>query len=185
MTWRRRSSGLAFSSRTISTETALTRGRRISSRNVPSKMRKVNTVMNFRRNNEKPFGVFTFGLCFSLSSFRAGLKSMVVQGVRNPLVDLLALDDKTLDEVFSSRNQSESSLPVFSLERFLCRRVMEFVHRCLRRPPQPKPSRKAVTPPSWSALTITAPWCWQQAHVKGNISFFSQLISFLLRCCLY
>lgn len=25
---------------------------------------------------------------------------MVVQGVRNPLVDLLALDDKTLDEVF-------------------------------------------------------------------------------------
>lgn len=29
----------------------------------------------------------------------AGLKSMVVQGVKNPLVDLLSLDDKTLDEV--------------------------------------------------------------------------------------
>lgn len=29
----------------------------------------------------------------------AGLKSMVVQGVKNPLVDLLSLEDKTLDEV--------------------------------------------------------------------------------------
>lgn len=29
----------------------------------------------------------------------AGLKSMVEQGVRNPLVDLLSLEDKTLDEV--------------------------------------------------------------------------------------
>lgn len=28
-----------------------------------------------------------------------GLKSMVEQGVRNPLVDLLSLEDKTLDEV--------------------------------------------------------------------------------------
>lgn len=27
---------------------------------------------------------------------------MVVQGVRNPLVDLLALDDKTLDEALST-----------------------------------------------------------------------------------
>ena len=29
----------------------------------------------------------------------AGLKSLVTQGVRNPLVDLLSLEDKTLDEV--------------------------------------------------------------------------------------
>lgn len=37
---------------------------------------------------------------FSSLHFFAGLKSMVVQGVKNPLVDLMALDDKTLDEVF-------------------------------------------------------------------------------------
>lgn len=34
-----------------------------------------------------------------LSVSNAGLKSMVEQGVRNPLVDLLSLEDKTLDEV--------------------------------------------------------------------------------------
>lgn len=34
-----------------------------------------------------------------LSLSNAGLKSMVEQGVRNPLVDLLSLEDKTLDEV--------------------------------------------------------------------------------------
>lgn len=34
-----------------------------------------------------------------LNLSHAGLKSMVVQGVKNPLVDLMALEDKTLDEV--------------------------------------------------------------------------------------
>lgn len=29
----------------------------------------------------------------------SGLKSMVTQGVKNPMVDLLSLEDKTLDEV--------------------------------------------------------------------------------------
>lgn len=40
-------------------------------------------------------------ICFQmfLNLFHAGLKSMVVQGVKNPLVDLLMLEDKTLDEV--------------------------------------------------------------------------------------
>lgn len=38
--------------------------------------------------------------CIFSYLFLAGLKSMVVQGVKNPLVDILALDDKTLDEVF-------------------------------------------------------------------------------------
>lgn len=35
----------------------------------------------------------------TLNLSHAGLKSMVVQGVKNPLVDLLSLEDKTLDEV--------------------------------------------------------------------------------------
>lgn len=35
----------------------------------------------------------------SVFLFNVGLKSMVEQGVRNPLVDLLSLEDKTLDEV--------------------------------------------------------------------------------------
>lgn len=34
-----------------------------------------------------------------LNLSHAGLKSMVVQGVKNPLVDLLSLEDKSLDEV--------------------------------------------------------------------------------------
>lgn len=41
--------------------------------------------------------LFSSGNVLSLSN--AGLKSMVEQGVRNPLVDLLSLEDKTLDEV--------------------------------------------------------------------------------------
>lgn len=41
--------------------------------------------------------LFSSGDVLSLSN--AGLKSMVEQGVRNPLVDLLSLEDKTLDEV--------------------------------------------------------------------------------------
>ena len=38
-------------------------------------------------------------LILILNLSHAGLKSMVVQGVKNPLVDLLSLEDKTLDEV--------------------------------------------------------------------------------------
>lgn len=34
-----------------------------------------------------------------VSSDFSGLKSMVTQGVKNPMVDLLSLEDKTLDEV--------------------------------------------------------------------------------------
>lgn len=57
---------------------------------------------------------------------------MVVQGVKNPLVDLLALDDKTLDEVFflfvwfffdlrawASQNQPLPFLAVFAPPRSL------------------------------------------------------------------
>lgn len=36
-------------------------------------------------------------MVFSL--FHTGLKAMVSQGVKNPLIDLTALEDKTLDEV--------------------------------------------------------------------------------------
>lgn len=35
----------------------------------------------------------------SLSFGWAGLKSMVIQGVKNPMVDLQSLEDKMLDEV--------------------------------------------------------------------------------------
>lgn len=107
------------------------------------------------------------------SSFLAGLKSMVGQGVKNPLVDLLALDDKTLDEVFLTRKPEPMIFPVspppsVSLTSSLCRRVMEFARRCPRPRPLARRSRRAVTPLSSSASTITAPWCWQRAHVKGN-----------------
>lgn len=52
--------------------------------------------------------LFIFVFFFVRLHFPAGLKSMVVQGVKNPLVDLLALDDKTLDEVFLTRKQPYS-----------------------------------------------------------------------------
>lgn len=38
----------------------------------------------------------TLLICYLLFT---GLKSLVNQGVKNPLVDLLSLEDKTLDEV--------------------------------------------------------------------------------------
>lgn len=38
-------------------------------------------------------------MLFSL--FHTGLKTIVSQGVKNPLIDLTALEDKTLDEVSS------------------------------------------------------------------------------------
>lgn len=47
--------------------------------------------------------MYYFHYCYHyvkvLKLSHAGLKSMVVQGVKNPLVDLLSLEDKTLDEV--------------------------------------------------------------------------------------
>lgn len=42
---------------------------------------------------------FYYSMADLFSVSNAGLKSMVEQGVRNPLVDLLSLEDKTLDEV--------------------------------------------------------------------------------------
>lgn len=42
------------------------------------------------------------------SLFYTGLKAMVSQGVKNPLIDLTALDDYTLDEVSScQKNQKK------------------------------------------------------------------------------
>ena len=48
--------------------------------------------------------------------YSAGLKSMVFQGVKNPMVDLLSLEDKSLDEVmlrywalYTIRNQKGST----------------------------------------------------------------------------
>uniref|UniRef100_A0A6Q2Y4A9 General transcription factor IIH subunit 1 n=1 Tax=Esox lucius TaxID=8010 RepID=A0A6Q2Y4A9_ESOLU len=38
-----------------------------------------------------------------------GLRSMVVQGVKNPLVDLLSLEDKTLDEGYGSNSMAPST----------------------------------------------------------------------------
>lgn len=54
-----------------------------------------------------------------LNMSHAGLKSMVVQGVKNPLVDLLSLEDKTLDEV--RRNEMMSlSQPHHTTQSFSC-----------------------------------------------------------------
>lgn len=118
--------------------------------------------------------------------FLAGLKSMVVQGVRNPLVDLLALDDKTLDEVLLTYKQDPDAVepasffPSNGFCSSLCRRAMEFVHRCPRRHPQPNQLRKAATPPSWSASTTTAPWCSRQAHGKGNKDLLTVFFPFCI-----
>lgn len=116
---------------------------------------------------------------------------MVVQGVKNPLVDLLSLEDKTLDEVRFPEMMSQSQpqhtnqnhLPVqlsFSsssvwpedLNYFVWYRVMESVQHYPPLPLQTGLWRRAVTPPLSSASTITAPWCWQQAHAKGKENTF-------------
>lgn len=98
---------------------------------------------------KQQFKSFCLFIYFFQLHFFAGLKSMVVQGVKNPLVDLMALDDKTLDEVvFWQEPMVFPGVPSVMLTSSLCRRVTEFVHRCPQRRPQPKRSRRAATPPS-------------------------------------
>lgn len=45
--------------------------------------------------------MFFFFPCYS----HTGLKAMVSQGVKNPMIDLTALEDRTLDEVSSWQKQ--------------------------------------------------------------------------------
>lgn len=53
---------------------------------------------------------FFMALCLV---FHTGLKAMVSQGVKNPLIDLTALDDKSLDEVSSWQKNPNMPLPPF------------------------------------------------------------------------
>lgn len=98
-TWPRRSSGRASFSRITSTEIESTRASRTSSPSVPNRMRKVQHVSVLISYDACPLSVcFTVADTWCAFPF-SGLKSMVTQGVKNPMVDLLALEDKTLDEV--------------------------------------------------------------------------------------
>ena len=120
ITWRRRSSGPDFSSPIIFTETASAQEHKTSSPSVPNRMKKVpwyncdiqaehtkNTCQHFLFIQSFLLFFFLHFIIFVLFYFNrsvfylsnVGLKSMVEQGVRNPLVDLLSLEDKTLDEV--------------------------------------------------------------------------------------
>lgn len=47
----------------------------------------------------------------------AGLKSMVVQGVKNPMVDLQSLEDKMLDEVMLKNSASQHEIIINFLFR--------------------------------------------------------------------
>lgn len=48
----------------------------------------------------------------------AGLKSMVVQGVKNPMVDLQSLEDKILDEVMLETVQHYMKTVTISMFEF-------------------------------------------------------------------
>lgn len=112
ITWRKRSSGPAFSSPIIFTETASTQEHRISSQSVPSRMKRVGEFsahVLFHYCKVNCWATSLFSSVKVLSLFHAGLKSLVVQGVKNPLVDLLSLEDKTLDEVRFSEMMSQLS----------------------------------------------------------------------------
>lgn len=61
----------------------------------------------------------------------AGLKSMVVQGVKNPLVDLLSLEDKTLDEVRLDEMINQSHPHHTTQKSFTC---IAFFFLSVRRP---------------------------------------------------
>lgn len=72
-----------------------------------------------------------------------GLKSMVEQGVSNPLVDLLSLEDKTLDEVGFFRvscSHGSSALLRLTSSSFagFCCRVMELMQLYLQLRPPPE-----------------------------------------------
>lgn len=115
---------------------------------------------------------------------------MVVQGVKNPLVDLLSLEDKTLDEVRFPEMTSQSQPQHTDQKSFTCTaffwpedlnyflwcRVMESAQHYPPLPLQTGLWRRAVTQPLSSASTITAPWCWQQAHAKGKENTFWNLL---------
>lgn len=45
--------------------------------------------------------------------FHTGLKAMVSQGVKNPLIDLTALEDKTLDEVSMWGEKTENKQKIW------------------------------------------------------------------------
>ncbi len=61
-----------------------------------------------------------FSYVNDLNLSHAGLKSMVIQGVKNPLVDLLSLEDKTLDEVRLNEMISQSQLHHTTQKSFTC-----------------------------------------------------------------
>lgn len=93
---------------------------------------------------------------------------MVEQGVRNPLVDLLSLEDKTLDEVRVSRSHGNGVGWTSSSSAVICYRVMEWAQLYLQHRLQTKQWRRAAMLPSSRGSITTAPWCWQQVPKKGN-----------------
>lgn len=106
---------------------------------------------------------------------------MVVQGVKNPLVDLLSLEDKTLDEVRFSEMISQLQplhvnhccfplpLSLSALKTcFMWHRVMDFAQHNHQHPMQTGQWRRVATMPLLRGLTITVPWCWQQARARGK-----------------
>lgn len=111
-TWRRRSSGRGSFSLITSTGIGSMRASRTSSQSVPNRTRRVPyeswcsfeilyTLKGLLTSSER---VKWLRIVFWWSLFTfPGQKTMVNQGVKNPMVDLLSLEDKTLDEVSGVR----------------------------------------------------------------------------------